>query len=86
MPNEDVVVTVIQDAIKKHHVELENPLGPNIQALVSYAMTVGYHMGWKEWRDRLTVPCPQCQDMYDKNMSYCGNCGFHLAATFHSTK
>lgn len=44
------VVTVIHDAIKKHHVKLENPLDPNIQALVSYAMTVGYHMAWKEWK------------------------------------
>jgi len=26
------------------------------------------------------VPCPECDGMYKQHFSYCGNCGFHLAA------
>jgi len=47
MSDEDVVTRVLIDAQERHHVKIDAS-DPNVKALVSYALTVGYNMGWKD--------------------------------------
>jgi hypothetical protein len=46
---------VIEQARKNHHVQLVNPHDPNVTALVSYALTVGYTHGWRDHKKHLKL-------------------------------
>jgi hypothetical protein len=46
---------VIEQAMKKHHVQLADPRDPNLTALVGYALTVGYAHGWRDHKKHLEI-------------------------------
>lgn len=47
---EDIVTTVLRDAAIKHHIKIDKD-DPNVKALVSYALTIGYNNGWKDFKN-----------------------------------
>lgn len=73
-PTEDIDPTrILHDAVDKHHLDVD-PADPRLKALVSYAVSVGYNIGWHDHKNLIAIPSPDeclCQKCHLTGTNRC---------------